>query len=100
MTNNEAIIVLIHERECVTRASTEGCDRKCADCDLVLEDKDIINAYNAGIEALQRVKVGHWKRGDNMFVCSVCNTGYKEQPTVMGHPLYMFCPCCGAKMQR
>ena len=45
--------VLIHERECVTRASTEGCDRNCKNCDLVLPEEDIIEAYDLAILAIR-----------------------------------------------
>ena len=44
------------------------------------------------------VRHGEWEKHKNIFICSCCLTGYKEQPTMMGKPLFEFCPVCGAKM--
>lgn len=41
---------------------------------------------------------GKWEKQKGIFICSRCWTGYKEQPTMMGKPLFEFCPVCGAKM--
>lgn len=32
------------------------------------------------------------------FVCSECKEGYRDQPTLMGKPMFDYCPICGAKM--
>ena len=53
-----AISVLMVEKECVTRASAGACDRDCGKCDLVLDDKDIITAYDQAIAALQEKLLG------------------------------------------
>lgn len=46
----------------------------------------------------QRMR-GRWIKSDtDGFVCSVCRNGYKMQPTIMGEPMFEFCPCCGAQM--
>lgn len=46
----------------------------------------------------QRMR-GRWMESDtDGFVCSVCHNGYKMQPTIMGKPMFEFCPCCGAQM--
>lgn len=46
----------------------------------------------------QRMR-GRWIESDaDGFVCSVCRNGYKMQPTLMGMPMFEFCPCCGARM--
>ena len=42
---------------------------------------------------------GRWIKNPDCFVCSVCNEGYKCQPTLMGNPLFEFCPVCGADMR-
>lgn len=40
-----------------------------------------------------------WNQLDNGgFVCSACMGGYKVQPTLMGKPMFEYCPICGAKM--
>ena len=44
------------------------------------------------------VRHGEWEKHKNIFICSCCLTGYKEQPTMMGKPLFEFCPVCGARM--
>lgn len=47
----------------------------------------------------QRMR-GRWMESDtDGFVCSVCRNGYKMQPTIMGEPMFEFCPCCGADMR-
>ncbi len=53
MTIEEAIKVLLNERECILRQIGSGCDRNCATCDLVLPDKSIIRAYCMAIDALR-----------------------------------------------
>ena len=40
-----------------------------------------------------------WDDSENCFLCSKCGNGYKNQPTLMGEPMFLFCPCCGAKMR-
>ena len=58
MTMQRAVGILETERECVERAGTatpnKACDRSCADCDLVLDDKEILEAYNMAIKALEQ----------------------------------------------
>ena len=51
MTENRAIELLRIEKTCILRAKT--CDRDCGKCDLVQEDKDLLSAYDAAIEALE-----------------------------------------------
>ena len=42
---------------------------------------------------------GEWKKDDDgEFICSNCNNGYKDQPTLVGRPMFEYCPICGAKM--
>lgn len=43
---------------------------------------------------------GEWKKVAGAFVCSHCNSGYNNQPTLMGKPMFEFCPCCGADMRK
>lgn len=46
------------------------------------------------------VRHGRWERDEmtGFYICSVCNNGYEEQPTLMGKPMFEYCPVCGAKM--
>ena len=43
-------------------------------------------------------KTGRWIEKEGEFICSRCGNGYKEQPRLMGKPIFEFCPVCGAKM--
>lgn len=43
---------------------------------------------------------GKWvKDNEGTFICSACGSGYKDQPTLMGKPLFEWCPFCGARMK-
>lgn len=57
MTMQRVIDILRTERECVERAGTatpnKACDRACADCDLVLDDKEILEAYTLAIGCIE-----------------------------------------------
>lgn len=60
----------------------------------------ILNAINIAptIDSAP-VRHGRWIESDtDGFVCSVCRNGYRNQPTIMGQPMFEFCPVCGAKM--
>jgi len=54
MTDERAINVLLNEKTCVLRQSVGDCDRECEKCDLVLDDEEIIEAYNHAILAIQK----------------------------------------------
>lgn len=64
MSIDDAINIIENEKACVLR-NIQGCNRDCANCDLVLPDEDIISAYNYVIAVLQGVKYGNRKRNDN-----------------------------------
>ena len=51
MTNIKAINILENEIKCVERANY--CNRDCANCDLVLKDSEIIDAYEKAIHSLK-----------------------------------------------
>ena len=52
MTNNEAIKILRNEIKCVMR---HDCNRsECSACDLVMNEEDILEAYEVAIDALRR----------------------------------------------
>lgn len=45
-------------------------------------------------------KTGRWIESDtDGFVCSECRNGYRNQPTMMGKPMFEYCPVCGSKME-
>lgn len=43
---------------------------------------------------------GRWEWDGEAFVCSACGSGYEGQPTMMGEPMFEFCPVCGADMRK
>ena len=51
MTIERSIEMPKIERECVKRANT--CDRDCANCKLVQDDKELISMYNFVIKYLE-----------------------------------------------
>lgn len=51
ITIEQVIKVIKNERLCVLR-NIAGCDRDCKNCDLVLPDSEIIDAYNYCLEIL------------------------------------------------
>ncbi len=60
-----------------------------------------VDALKAAPSAQPMRKKGKWRWSEDMmcFICSECESGWKEQPTLMGKPLYDWCPVCGAKME-
>ena len=65
----------------------------------------IIAVRKEDIDAMPTIQPAEPKRGKwipsdtDGFVCSVCRNGYRNQPTLMGKPMFEFCPVCGAKME-
>ena len=55
-----------------------------------------------GMETVDAVPVRHgrWEWDGEAFVCSACGSGYEGQPTMMGKPMFEFCPVCGADMRK
>ena len=63
-----------------------------------------INGYGAikDISALPSADrpQGTWFKDDEgTFICSACGSGYKDQPTIMGKPMFEWCPICGCRMK-
>ena len=57
MTAARAVEILENEKACVLKANT--CCRNCAECDLVLPDTEILEAYNMAIEELKGGEQGN-----------------------------------------
>lgn len=49
---DKIIHVMENEKQCVERNIKNICNGKCAECDLLLEDEDIITAYDFVISVL------------------------------------------------
>ena len=96
MNREEAIEIIKNEKECVNRANkNDYCNRDCYNCELVKTDKEIIEALDMGIEALENQKTGHWinKKGVyGVVYCSECDYELHTNNT-------NFCANCGAKME-
>ena len=56
--------------------------------------------YNKGYQdaMTDARQIGEWVRDDDDFLCSRCGSG-THQPTLMGTPMFAFCPICGAYMK-
>ena len=46
------------ERECMTTAAHDGCDRDCANCILVQNEKELFEMYTKVIDLLYDIKEG------------------------------------------
>ena len=59
-------------------------------------------AVDIAVKALEqepKERTGEWQQDmDGTFLCSECGSGYKDQPTLMGKPMFAFCPICGCRM--
>ena len=52
------------------------------------------------IDAIPIRPQGEWFKDDEgTFICSACGSGYKDQPTLMGKPMFKWCPICGCRMK-
>ena len=58
ISEEKAIKVLQREKLCINKNIENLCDRDCANCDLLMEDSDIINTFNLAIQVLgERLKI-------------------------------------------
>lgn len=55
MAEKEAIEIIQNEKRCVLK-NIAGCDRKCADCNLVMDDNKICDGYDTAIKALEEIQ--------------------------------------------
>lgn len=104
MTNQEAIEVVKTEKECVLR-NIQGCDRDCGKCDLVMEDKIIIEGYDMAIQALEKQipKIPDlWGDGysDGQFVCDMYTCPNCGENYEIDYDHYEYCPKCGQHMDK
>ena len=43
---------MLTEKECVSRQTVNPCNRDCANCDLVLDANEILEAYDFAIKSI------------------------------------------------
>ena len=85
----------------ISRRAALGCFHDWIDKHGDIHTPDEMPEYRE-IEALPSAqpmrKKGKWQWSEDMmcFICSECKSGWKEQPTLMGKPLYEWCPVCGS----
>ena len=61
--------------------------------------KAVCKAINELPSVKPKERTGEWQQDmDGTFLCSECGSGYKDQPTLMGKPMFAFCPICGCRM--
>ena len=63
-------------------------------------EKDIRQALEKGIEALENQKTGHWIKysGDGLWKCSECGEIIYSETEQDRKENHKFCSMCGAKM--
>jgi ribosomal protein L37AE/L43A len=99
------IEILKNEMECVKRADA-GCNRKCLECDLVLDSKDIIKTYENAIKLLQNI----YKSDDNETILeTVKNDAYQRSCRCpkcnnyiarCSYERIFYCDECGTKLHQ
>lgn len=77
MTYEEAIKIMENEKQCVIRA--ENCNRNCAECDLLMPAKEIIEAYKITKTAIEKQipkKPKNFLRNMHTqeYLCPLCKT--------------------------
>ena len=55
--------------------------------------------FSTAVEVADRPQGEWFKDDEGTFLCSACGSGYKDQPTLMGKPMFKWCPLCGARMK-
>jgi len=54
---NRIIEIFEVEKQCIKRNIGKDCNRDCSNCDLVLEDEELLTAYNLAISILKTIQV-------------------------------------------
>ena len=93
MTPNEAHEYTENEIRCIQRSKI--CDRDCAKCELVKEDKPLIEAYGVAVLAIEKqIPKKPIPYFSDEYKCPICDSivnlssGYKQP----------FCYQCGQKI--
>lgn len=92
MTEKESIEIIKIEKQCVLK-SIEGCDRKCADCDSVRPDQEIIAGYDTAIKALEEIQ--KYREIGTVEECREAVEKQKAKKYERGLDRDVRCPVCG-----
>lgn len=98
MTPNEAHEYMENEIRCVQRS--KFCDRVCNKCELVKEDKPLIEAYGVAVLAIEKqIPKKPYKRKEhkqNDYYCTICKC-YLGDDMELKHACLQpeYCQHCG-----
>lgn len=105
MTNAEAIEIIENEYQCVKTASVGLCGRNCSICDLLKTDKEIFDAYDLAVKALQkqvprRPHIESVEFRDKNFIsytisCSNCGKEFEACFNTDYNKEFRYCSRCG-----
>lgn len=83
--------IIRNEKECVERQGLPfGCDRKCGECDLVLETEEIKAAYTEVLRRVEPQEPNTSYSGETYF-CPSCSMGVSYYEN--------FCKNCGKALK-
>ena len=71
---NRIIEIFEIEKQCIKRNIGKDCNRDCGNCDLVLEDEELLTAYNLAISILKTI------HGDRKVMST---TGVQNEFTIL-----------------
>jgi hypothetical protein len=97
MKIEEVISILENEKKCVEIAESGKCDRNCAKCEIVMDSKQILNAYEIAIKELEKqipkkpTKKSFIVPHDGIDVCANCKKPLQNKS-------HSYCSKCGHKI--
>lgn len=98
MTNERMIELLKAEHQCLNRNMTERCDRNCAECDLVQDDKELNEMYVHVINKMKKFvpkkvfETAKYNFENGTGMCPSCGTPLQRK---MGN----YCTWCGQEVK-
>lgn len=107
MTKERMIELIEIEHECMRRGAHSECDRDCANCELVQDDRDLDEMYTGVIAILKNqeaVVPGLAQTSDGIYAsCGNCKTNLWKimgiEFTVSPDDMPRFCPKCGREVK-
>lgn len=95
MNTQEAIKLMLNEIVCINTADHNECERDCANCDLVKDTDELLEAYSMAIKSLEKQipkkpeTTYSANYSDEIHKCPTCNgfVDYKEHHCKCGQNL-------------